>query len=188
MEHTLRIEDHDLYDSCPRSYRLLSHEADYDEYRLWTILERLAVPINTRLDSMIDNRRRRNWVESPTNAKQTLRAIEQIEEELTERTGPILVRYDFKLDELEAAVEAGGGVLSDGTKKQFSGAELEDLTARIKKRKEELEEGDLVVDLMNPKRRDRLEERRRRYLNLLPPHYKEKLGLSFETKPRPLQR
>lgn len=183
IEHMLRLNHHDLYDGCPRAYRLLSGEGDYDEYRLWGILRRLASPINQRLDTMLDSQRKRNWVESPTNAKQTVRAIEQINDRLTQRSDPTPDRYGFELDELESTLESGGGFLLDGSYIEFNQSELEDLKQRVEAKRLVMKKGALIVDLMGPEAKEKLEQQRIKYFELLPPHYQEELRLLRDHTP-----
>ncbi|MDO8498494.1 MAG: hypothetical protein Q7S44_01795 [bacterium] len=184
MEHMLRLNRHWPYDDCPKFCRLLPGEHDYDEFRLWEILRRLATPIHARLNTMIESQRRKNWVESPTNAKQTLRAVQHLDDRLTRRLKQDREEYNFELDELREARESGSGFSWDGSYKVYSLEQLAALDRRI----EELEQGGLEIDLSGPQEKRRLEAQREKYLDLLPPHYREKYGASQDTKLLLLQR
>lgn len=175
IECVLGIGDHDFYE-LDDTDELTSCEAatllgDMEDFQLQSKLDRLMIPILDRLNNMVEEREKRHFVESPTNAKQTLRAVRQIDKRLSEviprDTGPF--GFDPVEDELESLLESGKGFQPDGSYLVFTGEETE----RIQRRIGELNRDIPVVDPASGLREE-LEAKRQKWLSLLPKHVRAK--------------
>ncbi len=167
-------KEHDRWERSHREFDDL-FDRDLKKYsRLMILLPRLITTISERLDEMQRDREKKHWVESPTNAKQTLRAVKQIDEKLKERLAPIdpkHLEFDLVIEELKTARDEGGGYKSDGTYHEYSDEELAMLDNQIRVKEYSLKQGPLVVDLLGESYRKRLDDQRSKYLGLLPRHY-----------------
>lgn len=155
-------EDKEAWSLRVKSVAFLQELEDDDRFTLITICKRLVEPINDRLTRLVVEQEKTHWVESPTNAKQTRRAIDQIDNQLKE-----LDREDDPyelLSELREVREHGG--FNTATYK-FEEPTTE-LRARI--------DAQIAVIEAEPKisarERSELEERRTRYKGWLPENRK----------------
>lgn len=81
---------------------------DNGRYRVIAICERLAEPVNDRISRIVEETERTHWVESPTNAKQTRRAIDQIDQRLDAIITEAMADPYGTLSNLRAVREKGG--------------------------------------------------------------------------------
>lgn len=159
---TLLLDDSDGF-TTGEADALLGED---DSYKVEKILDRLTTPIVDRLNTIVDMREKTLWVENPTNAKQTLRAIRQIDEQLALKIPKDPDYYDLELDELTAVKEAGYGYSAEGVLHFLTGEELEGIDLRIL-------EINADAYLFTGKERKQLVVKRRQYLSELPPHIRK---------------
>ncbi len=135
----------------------------------WWILSRLATPIWERLNQMREWQEKTGFIESPTNAKQTVRAIAQLDRRIDELKKPTILNetgddgfylQEFLIENLEAVRESGG-FRADGTWIEPS----EELSRQLDDQIRELRDdpgGHKRIEL------ERLERRKGKYIDLLP--------------------